>query len=256
MSLGVELMTAEAPTPRLDHAAVEAARLVTLARDRLVAESPSLTVAMLADGRSVSENTARQWLQRRRQAGALITVEYAGTVLIPGYQLDEAFEPLPLCAEATKILTGAGMSGWAVWRWFCAVNPWIGRPPADLLRSGDRHTLLAVACRLAGADPAEADAEPRAAEQGTEAGSDTWPDRPPLKVWPGQPAPRSGRYVLVGPRGGAHGEVSAVEGQRLPPTPRAGQSYQLVDPRGRKNPPASRRRIAGGGATRSSGGSG
>ena len=51
----------------------------------------------------------------------------------------------------------------------------------------------------------------------------------PLK--PGQPAPRSGQYEIVGPRGGGTGkERTVVKGEPLPPTPEAGQGYRLVDP--------------------------
>ncbi len=48
---------------------------------------------------------------------------------------------------------------------------------------------------------------------------------------PGQSAPRSGQYEIIGPRGGRTGqERTAVRGKTLPPTPRPGQSYRLVDP--------------------------
>ena len=50
----------------------------------------------------------------------------------------------------------------------------------------------------------------------------------PLK--PGQPTPRSGQYQQVGPRGGTGKEVTAVRGEPLPPTPKPGMTYQLVDP--------------------------
>lgn len=47
---------------------------------------------------------------------------------------------------------------------------------------------------------------------------------------PGQDTPASGQYAIVGPRGGATGaERTSVYGAPLPPTPRAGQSYVLVD---------------------------
>lgn len=50
------------------------------------------------------------------------------------------------------------------------------------------------------------------------------------KLKPGEPAPVSGQYALLGPRGGDTGkEVTAVKGKPLPPTPEAGQSYKLVD---------------------------
>lgn len=47
---------------------------------------------------------------------------------------------------------------------------------------------------------------------------------------PGQDAPRSGQYVIVGPRGGVTGEErTSTRGNPLPPTPKAGQTYRLVD---------------------------
>lgn len=48
---------------------------------------------------------------------------------------------------------------------------------------------------------------------------------------PGQSAPGSGQYVVVGPRGGSTGhEVTSIQGRPLPPTPKPGQQYQFVDP--------------------------
>lgn len=47
---------------------------------------------------------------------------------------------------------------------------------------------------------------------------------------PGQDAPVSGQYEEVGPRGGRTGhEVTVVKGETLPPTTKAGSSYDLVD---------------------------
>lgn len=51
------------------------------------------------------------------------------------------------------------------------------------------------------------------------------------KLKPGQPAPRSGEYGIVGPRGGPTGEErTAVKGKPMPPTPKPGQSYQMDRP--------------------------
>lgn len=51
----------------------------------------------------------------------------------------------------------------------------------------------------------------------------------PLK--PGEHAPRSGQYEIVGPRGGHTGvERTVVRGEPLPPPPAAGQRYVLADP--------------------------
>lgn len=48
---------------------------------------------------------------------------------------------------------------------------------------------------------------------------------------PGSQAPHSGFYDVLGPKGGDTGkQITAVEGHRLPPTPKSGQSYQLVRP--------------------------
>lgn len=50
----------------------------------------------------------------------------------------------------------------------------------------------------------------------------------PLK--PGQTAPRSGQYGIVGPRGGDTGkERTVTRGEPLPPTPQRGQRYVLND---------------------------
>jgi hypothetical protein len=47
---------------------------------------------------------------------------------------------------------------------------------------------------------------------------------------PGQPAPKSGQYETIGPRGGRGDEVTAIKGKPLPPTPKPNSSYVLVDP--------------------------
>jgi hypothetical protein len=47
---------------------------------------------------------------------------------------------------------------------------------------------------------------------------------------PGEKAPASGQYGIVGPRGGDTGkERTVVRGETLPPTPSAGQSYKIND---------------------------
>ena len=47
---------------------------------------------------------------------------------------------------------------------------------------------------------------------------------------PGQKADRSDQYQQVGPRGGRGKEVTVTRGEPLPPTPRRGMTYRLVDP--------------------------
>jgi hypothetical protein len=47
---------------------------------------------------------------------------------------------------------------------------------------------------------------------------------------PGQKAPASGIYEIIGPRGGRTGvERTVVRGEPLPPPPRHGEKYKLVD---------------------------
>lgn len=48
---------------------------------------------------------------------------------------------------------------------------------------------------------------------------------------PGTITQVSGQYAIVGPRGGMLGtEITSVQGKPLPPTPKPGQGYVLVDP--------------------------
>ena len=48
----------------------------------------------------------------------------------------------------------------------------------------------------------------------------------------GERAGRSGQYEITGPRGGDTGgqERTVTQGEPLPPTPKPGQRYRLVDP--------------------------
>jgi hypothetical protein len=47
---------------------------------------------------------------------------------------------------------------------------------------------------------------------------------------PGQPAPHSGQYPVVGPRGGDTGqEITSIKGRPLPPTPKPGMGYGKPD---------------------------
>lgn len=47
---------------------------------------------------------------------------------------------------------------------------------------------------------------------------------------PGQTAPRSGQYEIIGPRGGRTGvERTVTKGEPLPPPEKSGQTFALVD---------------------------
>ncbi len=53
----------------------------------------------------------------------------------------------------------------------------------------------------------------------------------PKNFKPGQSAPLSGQYAVIGPRGGSTGsEITAIKGKPLPPTSKAGQTFVPVDP--------------------------
>jgi hypothetical protein len=47
---------------------------------------------------------------------------------------------------------------------------------------------------------------------------------------PGTPAPKSGQYVTVGPKGGEGKEITSTKGNPLPPAQKPGTTYKLVDP--------------------------
>lgn len=47
---------------------------------------------------------------------------------------------------------------------------------------------------------------------------------------PGEKAPRSGQYQIVGPRGGKGPERTVVKDEPFPPTRSGGEKFVLVDP--------------------------
>lgn len=60
--------------------------------------------------------------------------------------------------------------------------------------------------------------------------------RVPMGLKPGQKAPKSGQYGVVGPRGGKiNHEVTVVKGEPMPPTKKPGQTYVLNDPTNNKS---------------------
>jgi hypothetical protein len=46
---------------------------------------------------------------------------------------------------------------------------------------------------------------------------------------PGEAAPHSGQYLVIGPRGGKGSEITAIKGKPLPPVPVKGATYTFVD---------------------------
>jgi hypothetical protein len=142
------IIAAPSAVPALDQAAVEVARERRVRRDRLVGSCPSVTVAMLAEGRGVAAASVRSWLHRHRTAGRLVTVEHDGQVLVPGFQLDPDLQLRPQVAAVTGQLTAAGMDGWAVWAWWTSYNAVLEANPIDLLDTGRTDQVAAAVDRL------------------------------------------------------------------------------------------------------------
>jgi len=52
----------------------------------------------------------------------------------------------------------------------------------------------------------------------------------PKEYKPGETAPKSGQYEIIGPHGGHTGnERTVTKGEPLPPPPKSGETYILVD---------------------------
>ncbi len=121
--------------PRLDHEAIEQARLVRLARQHLATREPSVDYDGLARGRDSTVLAARQWVKRQRAKGQVFVVDYDSTTLIPSFQLDEVFNLDNRVGPVVQRLSEAGLNGWAIWQWFTAFNPWVEARPVDLIGS-------------------------------------------------------------------------------------------------------------------------
>lgn len=140
----------EAPKgrPALDHALVEVARLRRVQRDELVANRPSVTVAMVADARGTSEGAVRTWVHRQRAGGQIVTVDHGSTTLIPAFQLTIDLDPRPDVAPAVARMVAAGMDGWAVWTWWTSHNAVLDDVPIDVLNAGDGQAVADAVDRL------------------------------------------------------------------------------------------------------------
>ncbi len=149
MAAGSFVMTAPVVEPVLDHAAAERARLVNQARAVLLKSGGAVTIEMIAKATGRTQAAVRQWVTRQRNSGVLVTVTHEGTVLVPTFQLDDAFELDVDVSAVVARLVGHGMSGWAVWDWFGTPNTWLdGATPQDALASGDTDALHAAVSGL------------------------------------------------------------------------------------------------------------
>lgn len=120
--------------PNLDWAATELARRRNDARAELLRSGQAVSLDMLATGRGRQTHAVRQWVSRHRRSGDLITVTQAGQVLVPTFQLDDAFDLDPAAARVVSRLHGADMEPWAIWDWVSHRNAWLHQErPQDLL---------------------------------------------------------------------------------------------------------------------------
>ncbi len=129
--------------PMFDRVAIEQARLVRIARDHLASHERSVDYAGLAEGRNSTVLAARQWVKRQRAKGVIFVVDHGTGTLIPSFQLDEVFDVDERVGRVVARLNSADMSGWAIWQWFTAFNPWIEARPIDVLDSSDLERAIA-----------------------------------------------------------------------------------------------------------------
>ncbi len=131
------------PAPLLDETAVEQARLIRMARDHLATTERSVDYHALSIGRASTELAARQWAKRQRDANRLFVVDHGNRILVPTFQLDEAFDLDSAVTPAVTSLLEFGMAGWAAWQWFTAHNPWIDARPVDVIGTDQLEVAVA-----------------------------------------------------------------------------------------------------------------
>ncbi|MCO8127505.1 hypothetical protein NHL50_09825 [Acidimicrobiia bacterium EGI L10123] len=137
-------------SPDDDWASAEAARLVRVARSRLLDEEPVLSVDALIDKRVELAGTrgnspiqVRSWVQYQRDRGRLVTITTGGVQYVPLYQLDDAFSLRERAAAINVRLHEAGFSEWAAWDWWTVQSPWVEARPVDLLEAAGNDPTAA-----------------------------------------------------------------------------------------------------------------
>lgn len=101
-------------------------------RDALLA-TPTLTLADLARVRGQQESSARAWFYRQKARGALFSVTYSGTTLIPAFQLSRDGNVRPELQGLITPLQAAEFDSWTIWHWLTSPTGWLsGETPEQV----------------------------------------------------------------------------------------------------------------------------
>lgn len=119
--------------PVLDDAAAALATRVNRNRARLLKSRTAVTVAQISSATGRSHEAVRRWLNRLEADGSIVAVRHDGSLLVPTFQLTDAFELDEGAAAIVGQLVEFGMGPWAVWDWAHAHNGWIDDAPAAAL---------------------------------------------------------------------------------------------------------------------------
>jgi hypothetical protein len=114
------------------------------ARDRFLAEIPTLTSAEVAECAASRSSNRAATAQRWKKARQVFSVQHRGAERYPGFQFRDG-RPHPAIAAALAALP-ARMSPWQVAFWFVSANGWLGgAAPRERLDAAE--ALVAAARR-------------------------------------------------------------------------------------------------------------
>ena len=138
--------------PAIEAVVVNAVRVNQL-RSELITRSMALDIDHLVRGRRTTPGAVRAWLNRNRTAHRLFSVNESESnkVLVPGFLLDEAFDPRPEWQPVIEQLDRAGEKGWGMLAWAMLPSTWLDdRAPVDVIND-DPQAVLTAATRRANA---------------------------------------------------------------------------------------------------------
>jgi hypothetical protein len=114
------------------------------ARDRFLAEIPTLASAEIAERAASRSQNRAATAQRWKKTGQVFAVQHRGAERYPAFQFRDG-RPHPAIAAALAALP-ARLSPWQVAFWFVSANGWLGGA-APRERLDDADALLAAARR-------------------------------------------------------------------------------------------------------------